>query len=222
MNAGFFKRASSSLIDIMIVIVVVYATFIIFGRGILQKQVPNFNEIYTAYSEIVDAYNIDLGLLQEEYNALVEIAGDNETLKAEALAMYQDKATILNDQNTIDIEPYNRPITGYFLSTIYYYLFGFLVIMSVYTVLLKGKTLGRTLFQIKTEGSVNVFSIFLHDILLKYFFILMVFAYNLYAGLLLFALSLIIDLVLISVTKKKATLRDLITNIRIVKAGYGY
>lgn len=222
MNAGFLKRAFSSLVDITIVVVIIYLTFIAFGRPILRNQVPNFDEINSAYQEILDAYNEDLATLGEEYSAAIELANEDETLEAAAQTTYQEKLQMLESQNSIDIEPFNRPLSAYFLTTVYYYLLGFLILMTVYALATKGKTLGRRMMQIRLDGNVHVFTIFFHDIVFKYFFIILVFVVSMYAGLLLLLLSLFVDLMLMSLSKKKATLRDILLKLNIVKAGYGY
>ncbi len=222
MNAGFFKRAFSSLIDITIVFVVVYLTFITFGRTVLRNQVPNFNEIYDAYQEILDAYNSDLSILSENYSAAVALADGDKALEAVAQTDYQSDLAILDTQNTIDIEPYNRTLSAYFLNTVYYYAIGFLILMTIYTIVLNGKTLGRKLMQIRLDGPVHSLSVFFHDIVFKYFFIILVFVVSMYAGLILLMLSVLTDVILMSFTKRKSTLRDIFLKINVVKAGYGY
>jgi len=222
MNAGFFKRAFSSLIDITIVFVVVYLTFITFGRTVLRNQVPNFNEIYDAYQEILDAYNSDLSILSENYSAAVALADGDKALEAVAQTDYQSDLAILDTQNTIDIEPYNRTLSAYFLNTVYYYAIGFLILMTIYTIVLNGKTLGRKLMQIRLDGPVHSLSVFFHDIVFKYFFIILVFFVSMYAGLILLMLSVLTDVILMSFTKRKSTLRDIFLKINVVKAGYGY
>lgn len=222
MNAGFFRRAFSSLVDITLVFLVVYLSFITFGRTILRNQVPDFDEIYTAYQEILDAYNSDLAIITEEYSAAVELADGNETLEAEAKAAYDLKYAQLNTQNEIDIEPYNRPLSAYFLSTVYYYAIAFLILMTIYSIVVNGKTLGRRLMQIKLEGPVHSVTVFFHDIVFKYFFIVIVFVISMYAGLILFMVSLLVDMVFLSFSRRRATLRDILLKINVVKAGYGY
>jgi hypothetical protein len=64
--------------------------------------------------------------------------------------------------------------------------------------------------------------VFFHDIVFKYFFVVLVFAVSMYAGIILLGLSLIVDLVMMSFTPKKATLRDLLLKMSVVKTGYGY
>ena len=122
MNSGFIKRAFSSFVDLAIVVIIVYLTFIIAGQKILQNQVENFDEIYASYNEVVDAYNVSLNALYEEYTAAQELAGEDETALAAAEAAYNAQKSALDAQNTIDIEPFNEPLTGYFLNCIFYYV----------------------------------------------------------------------------------------------------
>ncbi len=222
MNAGFLKRAFSSLTDIIIVMMVVYLTFLIFGRTILRNQVEHFDDIYSAYQEILEAYNADLTVLGEEYSAAVTLAGDNDELKALAQLNYQQKMQILEMQNTIDVEPFNRELSKYFLSIVYYFALGFLVLTTIYVLAVGGKTLGRRIMQIKLDGPVHSVSVFFHDVVFKYFFIIIVFVISIYGGVVLLLLSVVIDLLLISFTRRKATLRDILLKMNVVKAGYGY
>ncbi len=222
MNAGFLKRAMSSIIDLIIVFSVVTMTFFLFGRAIIRNQVPNFEEIFTAYNELVDAYNYDLETITTEYTAALEIAGDDEALQTLAQEDYASKKAVIDAQNLVDIEPYNIPLTGYFLNCIYYFSVGFLILMGVYSLATNSKTLGRKIMQLKLTGPVNPISIFFHDIIFKYFFIVLVFSVSMYAGGALLLLSLAIDLILLSFTKNKSTLRDILLKMSVVKTGYGY
>jgi len=220
MNAGFIKRALSTLVDITIVVTVVWVTFLLAGRPILQKQIPNFDEIYPAYQELYDSYNDDLTTAQDEYTALKTSANGNTDLIAEADALYASRVQTLNDQNLIDIDPYNRPLSTYYTYIIFYFLIGFLLLLSVYTIALKGKTLGRLLLKLKLEGYVNYVSVFLHDVILKYFFILFSFFISPIVAIVLLAISLITDLILIAFSKNKTTLRDMILKVTVAKADY--
>lgn len=222
MNAGFLKRAMSSLIDLIIVFSLIAMTFFLFGRTIIRNQIPDFDEIFTAYNEVVDAYNSDLEIITTEYTAALEIADGDETLEAAAQEVYSTKKAMLDAQNVVDIEPFNKPLTGYFLNSIYYFAIGFLILMAIYTLATGSKTFGRKVMQVKLSGPVNPISIFFHDIVLKYFFTVLVFSVSIYAGVVLFLLSLAIDLILVSFTKNKNTLRDIFLKMSIEKTGYGY
>jgi len=222
MNAGFIKRAMSSLIDLVIVFSFIATTFFLFGRTIIRNQIPDFNELFTAYNEVVDAYNSDLEIITTEYTAALKIADGDEAKEAAAQETYATKKAMLDAQNVVDIEPYNQPLTKYFLNCIYYFSIGFLILMAVYTLATGSKTLGRKLMQVKLSGPVNPISIFFHDIIFKYFFTILVFSVSMYAGIVLLLLSLAIDLILLSFTRNKSTLRDLFLKMSVVKTGYGY
>lgn len=223
MNAGFFKRAFSSLLDASIIILVLYLSFIVGGRTILRNQVENFDEIFAAYNQVVDEYNASLNTLYEEYTAAIELADGDKDLEAAAQTVYDEGKAALDAQQLLDIEPYDESLTPYFLNCIFYFALGFIILLTIYTVLLKGMTLGRRLMQLKLEGSVNPITIFFHDIIFKYFFVVMLsLTWNPYAGLLLIGVSLILDVILINFTRRKQTLRDLLVKISVVKTGYGY
>jgi hypothetical protein len=222
MSVGFFKRLMSSVVDITLVITVVIVTFLLIGRPLLQKRIDNFNEIYTSYTNIITVYNDDLQAAQTEYNANMTNANGNADKEAAAQALYTMKLNALKAQNNIDLEPYNLTISKYYYNIIHYYIIGFLALMTVYTLVVKGKTLGRKLLQIKLDGNVNLSTIFFHDIMLKYFFLLLLMAFSLYYAFIFLVLSFAVDLLLITFTRNKTTLRDMLLKIKVVKTNYGY
>jgi hypothetical protein len=222
MNAGFIKRAMSSIIDLIIVFSFIAMTFFLFGRTIIRNQITDFDEIFAAYNEVVEAYNSDLEIITTEYTAALKIADGDEAKEALAQEAYATKKAMLDAQNVADIEPFNKPLTGYFLNCIYYFSIGFLILMAVYTLATGSKTFGRRVMQVKLSGPVNPISIFFHDIVFKYFFTVLVFSVSMYAGAVLLLVSLAIDLILLSFTKNKSTLRDLFLKMTVVKTGYGY
>jgi len=228
MSASFFKRLTSSIVDFILVFVMVYLAFIVGGRPLLQNRVDNFDEIYSAYTQVLTAYNNDMQNLQTEYDANIELANDDEALKAIAAEEYNAKSEILNQQNTIDIEPFNEPLTQYYIEIIYFFSIGVIVIMTLLAVLTSGKTPGRRIMKIKLKAEINgeltnpsILQVFFHDIILKYFFIILVFTISMYYGLILILLALLVDIILISLTRKKFTIRDFFLKLRVVKSGYG-
>ncbi len=222
MSASFFKRLVSSVIDVIIVIVFIYITFALIGKPLLQKRIDNFDEVYTSYGAILSTYNEDLTEVQKEYKANMEVANGDADKEAAAQDLYQAKIDILNQQNNIDIEPFNHTLTLYYLNIIYYFVIGFAVIMTAYTLAFKGKTLGRKLMQIQLEGNVNRMTVFVHDIVLKYLILLILFAYSLYYAFILLLILFMLDLVLISFTKSNTTLRDILLKIKVTKANYSH
>jgi hypothetical protein len=81
MNAGFFKRSFSTLIDLLIVFVIVYLTFILFGRSVLRNQIPDFDRVNDFYQEVLEVYNQDLEVLSEEYSAAITLAAGDKRRK---------------------------------------------------------------------------------------------------------------------------------------------
>jgi hypothetical protein len=222
MNAGFLKRAISSLVDVVLVFLVVTLFFTLGGRTILQNRIDDFDAVNTAYQELSDAYEEDFNALYAEYQAAVELADGDEDLEADAYDEYIVAKAVLDAQNSADIQPYDEVLTGYYLTCIYFYSIGFLILTGIYTLVMKSRTLGRRLMQVKLSGPVNPISIFFHDVVLKYFFIVIVFSVSPYAGAALLLLSITIDLILISFTKRKSSLRDILLKMEVVKTGYGY
>ncbi len=230
MSVGFFKRLTSSVVDFILIFLVVYLLFIAGGRTILQNRVEYFDDRYDTYSQILTAYNNDLQEIQIEYEANMTNANGDTELEAIALDIHNTKSTILNLQNTIDIEPYNISLTGYFLEIIYFFAVGIVLFITLLTTLTKGKTLGRKIMQIKLitpnesgePQAPSVVQVFFHDVILKYFFILIVFTMNMYYGFMFILIALLTDLILMTVTKNKTTIRDYFMKVRVVKAGYGY
>jgi hypothetical protein len=223
MSAGFLRRAFSSFIDFLLVMAVVTAVFLVGGRPLLQGRIEDFDVVNTAYQELSDAYNADLTAIYEQYTAAVELANDDENLIAAAEDAYYVARAVIDAQNSADIQPYDNVLTDYYLSCIYFFSIGFLILASIYTLALQSKTLGRRLMSIRLSGPVNSLSILFHDIVFKYFFIAIIFsAVSPFAGLVLLLLSLLIDLILIGFTKRKASLRDIMLKMEVVKTGYGY
>jgi hypothetical protein len=218
MNAGFVRRALSAVVDLIAVLLLIYVTFLIAGRQILRDQVEDFDRIYEAYTEITEAYNADTELARLEYTAALELAGDDEALQTEALENYQARLAVLDEQNVVDIEPFNRPLSGYFLNIIYYFAIGFVVLYGIYAVAMNGKTLGRRLLLVELQGKTNPVTIFLHDVVLKYFIPVLILVVNLYTGALLLLFSALLDLIMISFSRNRATLRDFVLRLKLVRS----
>lgn len=230
MSASLFRRIFSSFVDLLLIFFVVYMLFIIGGRSILQNRVDDFDIVYENYNEILEAYNSDLQLIQTEYEVNMEIANGDPELEAIATETYNYKAEIIDQQNTIDIEPYNLSLTQYFLEIIYFFAFGFIIVLTIVTVLTTGKTPGRRLMKVHlvTEkghdefAEPNPFQVFFHDIILKYFFIIIIFTLSMYYGFIFIMVGLFIDILLISLTRKKFTIRDYFLRMRVLGSGRGY
>ncbi|PKK95638.1 MAG: hypothetical protein CVV60_00270 [Tenericutes bacterium HGW-Tenericutes-5] len=222
MRAGFFRRLLSSLLDMILVFGVIYLSFILFGRGMLQNKIDNYDEINTTYEEIMAVYNEDIKDLQQEYEAEKLLAGEDEELKAQALASYVEQSDILFQQNQVDTAPYIQPLGIYFTNVVYYYAFIFLLISTFYTMILKGMTLGRRVMRLKLTGPVNLMSLFLHDIAFKYLLIIVLIPINPLYAIMAVMFMFLIDTALIAATRNKLTVRDMISKITVDKTEYNY
>ncbi|MGD9761122.1 MAG: RDD family protein [Candidatus Izemoplasmatales bacterium] len=222
MRAGFFRRLTSSLIDIMIVFTVIYLSFILFGRTMLQDQIENYDEINTAYQEIMVVYNDNMAEIQRDYEVAKELAGEDEELLSAALDNYLEQSDILNEQNIIDTSPYMEPLGIYFADVVYYYMFIFLLIMTFYSILAKGMTLGRRIMKIKLVGPINYMTVFLHDIAFKYLLVIVLVPINVLFAAMLLMLMIFIDIALIAATRNKLTVRDMISKITVERTEYKY
>lgn len=224
MSASLFRRIGASFIDLCIIIIVVYAAYTVAGQKLLQNRIDNFDVIYAEYTEIIEAYNEDLEALQTEYNAQLALADGDEDLEAVALEVYNTNRDILNEQNTVDINPYNRPLTQYYSEIIYFFVIGFVVLITILSIAMMGKTPGRRLLGVRlkmetTTGELenpNILQVFLHDFALKYFVIAFVFIMNMYYGAMLMLVMLMVDVLLISFSRSRNTLRDMILKSKVV------
>jgi hypothetical protein len=222
MRAGFFRRLFSSIIDMMLIFSVIYLSFILFGQSMLQSKVENFDEISANYDEIMAAYSEVIAEVQKNYDVQKELAGEDQELLDAAFLEYQEQTNILNEQNTIDTAPYMEPLGIYFTNVIYYYLFIFLIIMTLYTLILKGATVGRRFMKIKLEGPVNLMTIFLHDIAFKYLLVVVLVPINVLYAIMFLMFMFLVDTGLIAATQNKITIRDMISKITVERTEYKY
>lgn len=228
MSASLFRRITSSLFDVILVFLVVYLLFIIGGQSLLQNRVEHYDIINEDYQELLYAYNNDMEMIRTEYEASIEVAGGDVELETLARETYNQRLSVLDEQNLIDIEPYNTPLTSYYLEIIYFFSFGLLVIMTLLTVFLTGRTPGRRMLKVslmseKSEGEFvepNPIKVFFHDIILKYFFIVIVFTLSLYYGVLFIMAGLLLDIILIAITRKKITIRDYFLRMRMISSSH--
>ncbi|MCF7923917.1 MAG: RDD family protein [Candidatus Izimaplasma sp.] len=215
MRAGFFRRLTSALIDLTIVILIAYFSFVLFGRTILQNQVTHFDDIDEYYQEVIDAYNEDNNLIQVQYEEQRELAGDDEEARIDALNLFKTRMAVLNRQYALDSSVYNRLLLDYNMGLIYYFTIGVGLLLAILVLTTSGNTIGRRILKIKLEGQVNFVNIFIHDLLLKYFLVIMLILISPYHALIIIPIYFLIDLVLILITKDKTTIRDNLSRIII-------
>ncbi len=225
MFASLFRRITSSFIDLCLVLLIAYGLFFVGGKTILQNRIDNFDIIFSEYNDIVAAYNEDMTAIQEEYDVAIALADGDEDLEVIALADYNTNRTIINDQYTLDINPYNEPLTQYFSEIIYFFVIGFVVLTTILSLAMMGKTPGRRIMRIRLAQQIkegehikaNLQQVLLHDMLFKYFAIVVVFIYNMYFGIMFMLAALLLDVILITFSRKRSTIRDHLSRLKVLK-----
>lgn len=225
MPASLIRRLSSSLVDFILVILVVYGIFYFGGQSYLRNSVDNYYVLDADYSEIMEVYSSDIDEIGNEYDAALTLAGEDEDLQTEALEIYQTKHSILDSQNGYDIVPYNTPLTTYILGSINFFVIAFVALAAALSVIMLGRTPGRRLLRVElmrvdeNNQLVNpsVFGVFLHDSVLKYLIpaVLIVYPGTLTIGLMVLLFGLLIDIILITFIRNGSTVRDLVTRIKV-------
>jgi hypothetical protein len=213
MRAGFLRRLVSALVDITIATVFVYLTFVLFGQNILQNRVENYDEINANYQEVINLYNEDQDAIEAEYDEAKVAAGDDEDASDEAYTIYRDKLSILNLHYANDTSVYNRLLLDYNVGLIYYYSLGIFFILSALVIGFTGLTPGRRIMKIELLGQVTTLNVIIHDLLLKYLLVVVLFLISPYYTFLIIPGYFILDLFLILLSKDKSTIRDNLSKI---------
>ncbi len=226
MQAGFFKRLSSAVVDFILITIIIYLAFIAGGRILLRNRVEYFDQRYYAFRELLDIYNSDLSNAQIEYTANMDAADDDIDLQTQAQNLYNMKTSILNMQNSIDIQPYSASLTHYYYEIINFFTYGLVILFAILSIAVSGNTLGRKLFRLKLikntsdekPSKPSILQLLVHDSILKYLVIAIVFSYSIYLGFIFILFSLLIDLMLISITRSKSTVRDYLSQLKVINS----
>jgi hypothetical protein len=198
MRAGYLRRLTSALIDLIVVILVVYLAFIFFGRSLIQNRVNHYDQINDNLQAVLDVRNDNLEYL------------DSQDIDAD---LQRQQIAVINHLSAFDESVYERLLNQYFSETVYFYVIGITLLLSVMVIAFNGNTLGRRLMRIELVGNVNLFNVIVHDLLLKYILIVALVMFNLYYAFIIIPLYFLIDLFLIVMTKNKTTLRDNLSKI---------
>ena len=160
-------------------------------------------------------------------NATLDTSGSHDQEKLyyvfsqKTYSIVQTEYTI---KENIEFMPYSTYISMFNDRILLYAIVGFVAVLSIYTIAMKGRTVGRRVSQIRLEGtSVNPLTIFLHDVLFKYlYFLVLAFFFQLIAIVFIMIIILVIDFCMITFNKSRKTIRDYLSGLSVVHAGYGY
>lgn len=123
---------------------------------------------------------------------------------------------------TIEQLPYTDYYNSYSTWTVIYALGMFTLLFTIYTMSFRGYTLGRRLSKIylisgSSKERCNPILAFLHDVVFRYLYILVIGMWSLIAALVVFIVFVIADAIMMKVGKRK-TIRDMITMTRVINA----
>ncbi len=194
MSAGFLRRFASLTIDAVILLAVITATFNLFGGTFIRNGIDDFETLYPRFLEAQNERFVDILALQEQRDAGLI---DDEML-----------AIRLSELDQFYNETYAAETTAYaqyLLNSFIYFVVLLVTFNFVYQGTLKGLTLGRRLFKLKLQGRVTWWTLFLREVLWKYFYWFFTLGFGFF-----------LDFILVTFTQSKKTVRDYLTNTRII------
>lgn len=217
MRAGFLRRFLSGLVDLMIVISIIYLAFTLFGNNYFKGQVENYDDVDSNLNEVLDAYDVSKAQVNLAYDEAKELAGDDDDAVGEAYLIYKNQISVLNQHYAQDTSVYQRLLYTYNVGTIYFYTIGIGLLLGIIILSLKGLTPGRRLMKIELGGDASIFNIIVHDLLLKYILMIVLILFSPYLAFIIIPAYVILDVLMIMLSKDKTTLRDRISKIYVVQ-----
>lgn len=196
MRVGLFRRIGSFIVDAMPIFVILSLLFQFFVGDVLKQD--NYDAMYAEYESLRVQY---FGDIEEQY------ANDEITLDE-----YQLEFNEINPQFQDASEEQYAVLFEYMIRVIMYNVFGFILIYYLYSVFMKGRTLGRRLLKIELGGRINAWTLFVREVLWKLGYWVVTFVIG----------GVILDVVFISFSKKKQTLRDIVTRTYVKYEGVDY
>lgn len=194
MSASVFKRAGSFLIDIIIILAIISLIYRLFAQNVIQGQIENFEPSY-----------------QEFLDAQVERSNTIRALQEERSAGLIDQTAYESELTRIDTfynETYasqTQVFAEYILFNIIYFLTTYLIINYLYQLLFKGQTIGRRMLKIRITGRVTWWNLLFREVFWKGLYWIFTFGFGIF-----------LDFILIAFTTQRKTIRDYITQSRII------
>jgi hypothetical protein len=198
MRAGFLRRVASAFVDIFIAVLVVYLAFVLVGRPILENRVEHFDTINSRLETVMASTDEDLQTIDQR---------DDENKR--------DQIAVLNHLSALDQSVYERLLVDYYSGSLFFYIIGTLLILTVLILSFKGQTPGRKLLRIELVGNVTLLNIVIHDLLLKYLLFIALMLFNLYYAMIIIPIYILLDLFMIILGKNKTTIRDNLSKITL-------
>lgn len=194
MSAGFLRRFASIVVDAVILLSVITATFNIFGGTLIRNSIDDFDVLYPGFLEAQSERLADINSLQEQRSTGL-INDETYTLRLSEIDQFY------NENYAAETTAFAQ----YLLNSFIYFIVLLIVFNYVYQGTLKGLTLGRRLFKLKIQGRVTWWTLFLREVLWKYFYWLFTLGFGFF-----------LDFILVTLTQSKKTVRDYLTQTRII------
>lgn len=196
MRVGILRRVGSFIVDAMPIFVILSLLFQFFVGELLKQD--NYDVMYAEYEELRVTY---FGDLEQQY------LDDELTLEE-----YQVEFDEINPQFQAATEDHYAVLFEYMIRVIMYNVLGFILIYYLYSVFMKGRTLGRRLLKIELGGNINAWTLFMREVLWKLGYWVVTFLIG----------GIILDILFISFSKKRQTLRDIVTRTYVKYEGVDY
>ena len=200
MNVSLFKKSMAYLLDITPIFFALMILNTLFVGEMLKDPYPNYDAEYEVYQENVDAYYVTLEIYTKEL--------DDEVITQ---TIFDTKTEDLMDAFQVVNEDTESMIFNYFRNVLYFFLIGFVIIKYIYNLVTKGQTFGLKLMKLELVGRINWFTLLLREVFWReVFWVLSV------------GIGLLIDLILLTFTKKSKTLRDMFSETQVIHQGTSY
>lgn len=216
MRVGVARRIASYLIDAMPILLVVISMHTLFVGDMIKGSIDNFDELEATFNEQYQLYDQEINDLTTQLEN-EEISEDTyQTLAQEA---YDDFYSTYDEEFAA--------VSGYFMITVIYGVLSFISLYYIYMLILKGNSYGRRLMGAEIQGNVKWYTLFIREVIWKHMFWIIFVVIGNYTGIpALFAIfmgfGIMLDIILISFSQKKRTLRDTLSNTQIVYKGVNY
>ncbi len=194
MNAGALKRTISFILDFLIVATAIIILHYAIARPIYISRIDDFDALMDEFETVHGQYLEEFEVLRDRYDS-EEISGPE---------FIDERDQLLQYYRNIAPEAYQVRDNFIFFESVML-IGGFLVLIGVYNVVLKGQTFGRQLLGLEYRGSPAPLNLIVREVFLKYFYWIFTLGFGIF-----------VDVYMIILTRNKKTLRDILTKSRIL------
>lgn len=194
MSASVIKRAGSFIIDIIIIMAIISLIYRLFAQNLIQGQIENFEPGYQEFLDAQIERSNEIRALQETRSSglIDEAAYQTELIRID---------TFYNENYVSQTQVFAE----YILFNLIYFITTYLIINYLYQLLFKGQTIGRRMLKIRITGRVTWWNLLFREVFWKGLYWIFTFGFGIF-----------LDFILIAFTTQRKTIRDYITQSRII------